>query len=80
MYGSEQIGRLEGTSGQEKGGLIIMKKGPATDVATIEFKKPEIPPSRSLLGLDRLAAAKREELSFESQSFRDHKKIASKDR
>lgn len=57
-----------------------MKKGPATDVATIEFKKPEIPPSRSLLGLDRLAAAKREELSFESQSFRDHKKTASKDR
>ncbi|WAR11542.1 PRP16-like protein, partial [Mya arenaria] len=45
--------RLEGLTGNQSGGLIIMKKGPATDVDKFSFKKP------SLLGLDKLAAAKR---------------------
>jgi pre-mRNA-splicing factor ATP-dependent RNA helicase DHX38/PRP16 len=51
--------RLEGSSGTQKGGLVIMKKTTATDVAQHEFKKPSI--KKSLLGLDRLAAIKRAE-------------------
>lgn len=45
------VHRLEGTSGNEQGGLIIKKKKDAT------FKIPK----PSLLGLDRLAAEKRKE-------------------
>ncbi|KAH9495949.1 Pre-mRNA-splicing factor ATP-dependent RNA helicase PRP16 [Bulinus truncatus] len=75
----EDIHRLEGTSGKETGGLIIMKKGPSKDgVTTHTFKKPDMP-KVSLLGLDRLAAAKRGEESDVSltpkrskiSSFRD---------
>ena len=47
-----KLHRLEGSSGREKGGLIIKKKSQASEEAHV-FKKP------SLLGLDRLAAAKR---------------------
>ena len=47
--------RLEGSSGNEVGGLIIMKKGPAGKDDTHVFKKPAV----SLLGLDKLADAKR---------------------
>ena len=35
---SANVHRLEGSSGQEKGGLILMKKGPASDGDKIEFK------------------------------------------
>ena len=50
---------LEGCSGGT-GGLVIMKKGPSSSSeASHTFKRPEIP-KVSLLGLDRLAAAKRE--------------------
>lgn len=79
MYANDKTDRLEGTTGKEKGGLIIMKKGPAAGVEPVEFKRPEIPPARSLLGLDRLAAAKRfekeesEDLSGGS-SFKEHRK------
>ncbi|XP_069114434.1 pre-mRNA-splicing factor ATP-dependent RNA helicase PRP16-like [Argopecten irradians] len=47
--------RLEGSTGKEKGGLIIKKK------SNHEFTKPKqvASPRVSLLGLDRLAAAKR---------------------
>ena len=45
--------RLEGSSGGQKGGLVIMKKGSSVDTDNHTFKKP------SLLGLDKLAAAKR---------------------
>lgn len=45
--------RLEGSMGDMKGGLVIMKKGPAHDNDKHTFKKP------SLLGLDKLAASKR---------------------
>lgn len=45
--------RLEGTSGNEIGGLIISKKKKTNDDHL--FKKP------SLFGLDKLAKAKREE-------------------
>jgi hypothetical protein len=51
---------LEGSSGNERGGLIVMKKGKEKSAATSLddeklFKKP------SMLGLDRLAKAKRED-------------------
>ena len=46
--------RLEGSAGNEFGGLVIMKKGPAGDDQHV-FKKP----LTSLLGLDKLAEAKR---------------------
>ncbi|BFZ12702.1 hypothetical protein BsWGS_15741 [Bradybaena similaris] len=56
----EDIHRLEGSSGDESGGLIIMKKGPSKgEAASHTFKKPDVP-RVSLLGLDRLSAAKRE--------------------
>jgi pre-mRNA-splicing factor ATP-dependent RNA helicase DHX38/PRP16 len=55
----DSVYRLEGSSGTQKGGLVIMKKSSATDVAQHEFKKPSI--KKSLLGLDRLAAIKRAE-------------------
>ncbi|CAG5128460.1 unnamed protein product [Candidula unifasciata] len=56
----EDIHRLEGTSGNESGGLVIMKKGPSgDDGASHAFKKPDVP-RVSLLGLDKLSAAKRE--------------------
>lgn len=47
--------RLEGTQGNEKGGLVIMKKKSNSD---FEFKKPATPRT-SILGLDKLAASKR---------------------
>lgn len=79
MYANDKTDRLEGTTGKEKGGLIIMKKGPAAGVEPVEFKKPEIPPARSLLGLDRLAAAKRfekeeSEASSGGLAFKEHRK------
>uniref|UniRef100_A0A2C9JIP5 RNA helicase n=1 Tax=Biomphalaria glabrata TaxID=6526 RepID=A0A2C9JIP5_BIOGL len=56
----DDIHRLEGTSGKETGGLIIMKKGPSKDGDTAHtFKRPDMP-KVSLLGLDKLAASKRE--------------------
>ncbi len=77
MYANDKIDRLEGTTGKEKGGLIITKKGPAAGVEPVEFKKPEMPPARSILGLDRLAAAKRFEKEesdalSEGATFKDH--------
>ncbi|XP_049819947.1 pre-mRNA-splicing factor ATP-dependent RNA helicase PRP16 isoform X2 [Aethina tumida] len=50
MDSDDNVYRLEGSSGGERGGLIVKKKTPS-------FKVPQ--PSR--LGLDRLAAAKRKE-------------------
>ena len=53
----DQLDRLEGLSGSEKGGLIIKKKkNPSSDQDEFLFKKPQT----SLLGLDRLAAKRRE--------------------
>jgi len=51
--------RLEGTTGKQKGGLVIMKKSTAADDIQHEFKEPVS--KKSLLGLDRLAAIKRAE-------------------
>ena len=34
----KNVHRLAGSSGQEKGGLFIMKKGPSSDSEKIEFK------------------------------------------
>ena len=54
--------QLEGSSGTEKGGLIIKKKQTASDADVHEFKKPTLPPPRvSLLGLDKLAMARRQQ-------------------
>lgn len=58
----ENLHRLEGTSGDAPGGLIIKKKEPP---AEFQFAKP------SLLGLDKLAAAKRKQnrlISFQDDS------------
>lgn len=49
--------RHEGASGQEQGGLMIMKKKPLGDGHL--FRKPDVP-KVSLLGLDKLAASKRQ--------------------
>jgi len=46
----ESVSRLEGSTGDEVGGLIIKKKS----VVEHEFKRPDIP-RKSLLGLDKLA-------------------------
>jgi hypothetical protein len=46
----ESVDRLEGSSGDEVGGLIIKKKSQVEH----EFKRPDIP-RKSLLGLDKLA-------------------------
>ena len=54
----ESISILEGTSGTERGGLIIRKKESNKETTSDEdklFKKP------SMLGLEKLAKAKREE-------------------
>ncbi|KAL3094888.1 hypothetical protein niasHT_021463 [Heterodera trifolii] len=67
---TQSISLLEGTSGTERGGLITVKKktdtkrGNAAAAAEEEklFKKP------SLLGLDRLAKAKREEHARKRQT------------
>ncbi|KAI8426585.1 hypothetical protein MSG28_005368 [Choristoneura fumiferana] len=48
----ENLHRLDGTSGDTVGGLIIKKKDPAPE---FQFARP------SLLGLDKLAAAKRKQ-------------------
>lgn len=53
MSGSdESIHRLEGSSNQEKGGLVIVKKEAPKE---FQFAKP------SMLGLDKLAAARRQQ-------------------
>ena len=54
----DDIHRLEGSSGNESGGLVIMKKGPPKGSDAHQFKKPDMPKT-SILGLDRLAAVKR---------------------
>ena len=49
--------RLEGSSGNQVGGLILMKKTPTDSADKHSFKKPV----GSLLGLDKLAAIKRKQ-------------------
>ena len=44
MEEPESVHRLEGTTGAEIGGLVIMKKGPSKDSGGHEFKKPSLPP------------------------------------
>ena len=53
---------LEGTTGKEKGGLVIMKKGPSENKNQHTFKVPVgLPPRSSVLGLDKLAELKRKQ-------------------
>lgn len=61
----DNLHRLEGTSGDAPGGLIIKKK---ENPAEFQFAKP------SLLGLDKLAAAKRKQnrlISFQDDNNDD---------
>ena len=51
---SNAVHRLEGISANAVGGLVIKKKTAVSDGPV--FKKPEV--KQSLLGLDKLAAAK----------------------
>ncbi|XP_013188412.2 pre-mRNA-splicing factor ATP-dependent RNA helicase PRP16 isoform X5 [Amyelois transitella] len=63
--GDESVHRLEGTSGDAPGGLILKKKDKPDD---FQFAKP------SLLGLDKLAAAKRKQnrlISFQDDANED---------
>ncbi|KAF4522429.1 hypothetical protein B566_EDAN012329 [Ephemera danica] len=50
------IFRLEGTSGEQKGGLIVKKKVNSEEEG---FKIPDAPKGVSLLGLDKLAAKRK---------------------
>jgi len=56
----DSLHRLPGTDDQQEGGLIIKKKSQAasSDDQHI-FKVPQIPPSTSSFGLDKLAAEQR---------------------
>lgn len=61
----ENLHRLEGTFGDAPGGLILKKKDPPGE---FQFAKP------SLLGLDKLAAAKRKQnrlISFQDEGNDD---------
>ncbi|KAL3860346.1 hypothetical protein ACJMK2_010482 [Sinanodonta woodiana] len=60
---------------KEKGGLILMKKGPANESDGHSFKKP-LAPKPSLFGLDKLAAAKRKS-SLDTEAERKKSKISS---
>ena len=57
-FDDDGVHRLEGSSGEQSGGLVIMKKKKQSGEGHA-FKKPEAPKT-SLLGLDRLAALKRQ--------------------
>lgn len=60
----DAVSRLEGSSGDEKGGLVIMKKKAAPNSGDVVFKAPA--PKASLFGLDKLAAEKRKEAALAS--------------
>ena len=64
------VHRLEGSSGNEKGGLVIMKKGPSADSGQHVFLPP--PARSSLLGLDRLAAVRRKQQEDEDLQRKSH--------
>ncbi|XP_065347896.1 pre-mRNA-splicing factor ATP-dependent RNA helicase PRP16 [Cloeon dipterum] len=57
----DSVYRLEGSNIEEKGGLIIKKKVKKEGSEDEDFKKPLIPSSGSILGLDKLAALKRQQ-------------------
>lgn len=59
----EPLHRLEGTSGNERGGLSIMKKGPSGGADNLHVFKA---PRASLLGLDKLAKKKQEDSKVSS--------------
>ena len=73
-FDDDGIQRLEGSSGQETGGLIIMKKKPSGESHT--FKKPEMP-KVSLLGLDKLAAVKRQTDNSDGSATPKRSKVSS---
>ncbi len=70
--------RLAGTDGQEEGGLTIKKRTQATSSDDPHiFKIPQIPPSTSSFGLDKLAAEKRRVQSTISSSVSKRSKTSS---
>lgn len=69
---SDGVFRLEGSSGAQKGGLVIMKKGPASDSNQHEFKQPSAVARQSLLGLDKLASIKRAEAAASASDKDEH--------
>ena len=69
----DSIHRLEGSSNQV-GGLIIKKKA-SDNNGKASFKMPQ--PRSSLLGLDRLAAAKRKEKEELEDESRKRSKVTS---
>jgi hypothetical protein len=70
------VHRLEGSSGQERGGLVIMKKKTSGEGHT--FKKPDAP-KVSLFGLDKLAALKRQTEGSEGNATPKRSKVSSYD-
>ncbi|XP_022094525.1 pre-mRNA-splicing factor ATP-dependent RNA helicase PRP16-like [Acanthaster planci] len=73
-HGDESIHRLEGSSDQV-GGLIIKKKTTAKEDDKNSFKLPQH--RSSLLGLDRLAAAKRKEREDLEEETKKRSKVTS---
>ncbi|XP_050397027.1 pre-mRNA-splicing factor ATP-dependent RNA helicase PRP16 [Patella vulgata] len=71
----ESVHMLEGTSGKEIGGLVVMKKGPSNNKESFKFTKPSV----SLLGLDRLAAEKRLSQQNENRSSKKSKIMSFRD-
>lgn len=69
------VHRLEGSSGEEQGGLVIMKKKPDGETPHT-FKKPDMP-KVSLFGLDKLAALKRETENLEGGGTPKRSKVLS---
>lgn len=71
----DNLDRLDGSKGDEKGGLIIMKQKSADGNQHV-FKSPSTPRG-SVLGLDKLAAEKRkeQEKAGEHKSAHPFKKI-----
>ncbi|CAF1647858.1 unnamed protein product, partial [Adineta ricciae] len=77
---SGSLHRLPGTDDQQVGGLIIKKKTQAnsSDEQHV-FKMPQIPPTTSVLGLDKLAAEKRRVQSSASTTEPKRSKTSSFD-
>ena len=77
---SGSLHRLPGTDYQQVGGLIIKKKTQAisSDEQHV-FKMPQIPPTTSVLGLDKLAAEKRRVQSSASTTEPKRSKTSSFD-
>lgn len=66
---NDDVHRLKGSSGHEKGGLVIMKKRKDESQADDTMA----PPKKSMFGLDKLASQKRKEQAELDRSTSDEK-------